>query len=91
VKIKILIKVALPTIPGKYFLTTTLTIFHDTANHGEVIEIFEVNNNQIKPDMTDIDSNDIEKKFCVEVGGPAIQIFMFGAKIQPTMRFSKVM
>ena len=84
-KINILMKVALATIPGKEFLATTLKILHESAKHGEVIEIFDINNNQVKPDLTDIDPKDIEQKFCVEVGGRGNQIFMFGMKIQSTM------
>ena len=87
-KINILMKVALATIPGKEFLATTLKILHESAKHGEVIEIFDINNNQVKPDLTDIDPKDIEQTFCVEVGGRGNQIFMFGMKIQSTMPYS---
>ena len=86
-KISIVMKVAFATIPGKDLLATTLKILHDTAKHGEVLEISDINNNQVKPDLSGIDSKDIEQNFCVEIGGATNQLFMFGVKIQSSMPY----
>lgn len=87
-KISIVLKTALKKIPGKKFLTNTFSTLQGAAKKGEVLEIFDVNNHQIKPDLSGIEADAIEKNFCVEVTEKEVQVFSFGAKIQSTMPFS---
>ena len=87
VKFRIVMKAARKPIPGKDFLVTTIKIIEDVTKTGEILEIFDTNGNQIKTDLTGIAAPDIEKSFCVEIGGISDQIFMFGMKIQSTIPY----
>ena len=87
-KFQIVLKAAQKTIPGKKFLVTTLKIIQETTNRGEILELFDTNDNQIQPDLVGIDARDMKKMFCVEIGGTKNQLFMFGVKIQSTVPYS---
>lgn len=88
VKFSIVMKERLETIPGKAFLTKTMKALKNTIKHGEVLELFDVDNTQVEPDLSDVHAEDIGNKFCVEIGGRDSKIFMFGAKIQSTVSYA---
>lgn len=87
VRFNILMKERLETIPGKAFLTTVLKIIKNVAKPGEVLELFDIDMNQVQPDLATVASEEIENKFCVELGGKDGKVFMFGLRIQSTIPY----
>jgi hypothetical protein len=87
VRFNIVMKERLETVPGKAFLTTVLKTLKTVVKPGEVLELFDIDNNQVQPDLSTVHADEIGNRFCVEIGGKDGKVFMFGLKIQSTVPY----
>jgi hypothetical protein len=87
VRFNVVMKERLETVPGKAYLTTILKTLKSVVKPGEVLELFDIETNQVQPDLSTVDAEELGSRFCVELGGKDGRVFMFGLKIQATIPY----
>ena len=88
VKFEVVMKEATKMIPGKASLTKAMTAIKNAKRKDEKIDFLDTNGTQISHDLRGIDQDDIEGRFCMEVGGADGNHLFFACTIQTTITFS---
>jgi hypothetical protein len=88
IKFEVVLKERTGSIPGKASLTKTLMTLQNARRKHEKIDFFDTNGMQISPNLQGIDQDDIEGRFCMEMGGYDESTLFFACTIQTTIPFS---
>ena len=75
-------------IPRKASLIKSMTTIKNAKRKNEKIDFFDINALQISPDLRGIEQDDIEGRFCMEVGGTNGSHLLFACTIQTNIPFS---
>jgi hypothetical protein len=88
IKFEVVMKEGTKTIPGKASLVKAMKTIKNAKRKTEKIDFFDTNGQQISPDLQGIDNDDIEGRFCMEIGGSDDNNLFFACTIQTTIAFS---
>jgi hypothetical protein len=88
IKFEVVMKEGTKTIPGKASLIKALATLKNVKRKTEKIDFFDTNGIQISPDLRGIEHDDIEGRFCMEIGGQNACNLLFGCSIMTTVAFS---
>jgi len=88
IKFEVVMKEGTKTIPGKASLTKALMTLKNAKRKTEKIDFFDTNGFQISPDLRGIEHDEIEGRFCMEIGGQNANNLLFGCTIKTTVAFS---
>jgi hypothetical protein len=88
VKFEVVMKEGTKTIPGKASLVKAMTTIKNAKRKAEKIDFFDTNGLQISPDLRGIDQDEIEDRFCMEVGGINDNKLFFACSILTDVTFS---
>jgi len=88
IKFDVVMKDGTKTIPGKASLLKALTTIKNAKRKTEKIDFFDTNGQQISHDLRGIGDEEIEGRFCMEVGGFNDNNLFFACKIGTNISFS---
>jgi len=88
VKFEVVLKEGTKTIPGKARLVKAMTTVQNAKRKTEKIDFYDTNGQQISPDLRGIDQDEIEGRFCMEIGGINDNKLFFGCTIVTDISFS---
>jgi hypothetical protein len=88
IKFEVVMKEGTKMIPGKASLTKAMMTIKNAKRKTDKIDFFDTNGFQISPDLRGIDQDEIEGRFCMEVGGIDDNHLFFACTIQTTIAFS---
>ena len=88
IKFEVVMKEGTKTIPGKMSLVKAMTTIKNAKRKHEKIDFFVTNGLQISPDLRGIEQDEIEGRFCMEVGGFDDNNLFFACTIQTNITFS---
>jgi hypothetical protein len=88
VKFEVVLKEGTKTIPGKASLIKAMTTVKNAKRKTEKIDFYDTNGQQISTDLQGIDQDEIEGRFCMEIGGINDNKLFFGCTIVTDISFS---
>ena len=88
IKFEVVMKEGTETVPGKASLVKALTTIKLAKRKNEKIDFFDTNGIQVSPDLRGIEQDDIEGRFCIELGGINNNHLFFACTIQTNIAFA---
>jgi len=88
IKFEVVMKGGTKPVPSKASLTKAMMTIKNVKRKTDKIDFFDTNGHQISPDLRGIDQDEIEGRFCMEIGGIDDNHLFFACKIQTTIVFS---
>ena len=82
IKFEVVLKEASETVPGKASLIKAMSTLKNVKRKKEKIDFFDTNGMQISPDLRGIEDDEIEGRFCMEIGGLGKSILFFACTVQ---------
>jgi hypothetical protein len=90
VKVEVLVEEGVETVKGKRLLARTFDTLKNATRGDEIVEFFDTEGTPVHANLAGVKSNELGKRFCVEITKGRKKLVMFGAKIKSTIPFSTI-